>query len=101
MRRKYPSLFIQAYPKGGPFCRNLHLLPKRVFLEVSYSNSFLIALGFRVEMRIIRHRKSSAGWPSVPDAEEELGWCRLQGKLVLPNAYKPAVINLSTLASFI
>lgn len=85
------------------FVVNLHLLPKRVFLEVSYGNSFLIALGLRVEMRIIRLRRSSAGWPCVPDAEEErcyVGWCRLQVSLVLPNSYRPAVINLSMLASF-
>lgn len=65
--------------------RNLHLIPKRVPLEGSYSDPFLTVRGLRAEKGIIRLRKSSAGWPAVPGAEEEhyVGLCCVQANRVI------------------
>lgn len=87
-------LLVQARPNGGPLGHRSHFL-LRVFLEVSYSNSFLIALEFHVEMGIIRLRKSSAGWPTVPAAREEhyVGLRCLHGSLVFSSSYGATVIR--------
>lgn len=83
------SLPVQAFfTNSGLLGGNLKFASKkRVSLQVSYGDSFLIALGLRGEMRITRLRKGSAGWPAVPAAEEEhyVGLCCLQGTLVFPN----------------
>lgn len=90
VRRRHPSLcpselfFINSGLLGG---NSKFASKRRVSLQVGYSDPFLIVLGLREEMRIIRLRKGSVGWPAVPAAEEEhyVGLCCLQGTLVFPN----------------
>lgn len=93
--RKHPSLclcVIRASFNAALLGPNMHLLLKRVSLEVSCCDSFLIALGLGVEMGIIRLRKSSAGWTAAPSAEEEhyVGCCCLHDTLGIYSTYRPA-----------